>query len=133
MRGFPLLVRISQLDQHIANTLGRPQRGDPTTTADARWIAHFLASQSWDLDEVFFREKLESEDTILLLDGLDEAANQRRREAVVETIKLAAQYPCRMVVTTRPGAHEGRATLVGFDKTSIEDLDDPGIGAFLMQ
>jgi predicted NACHT family NTPase len=133
VRGFPLLVRISQLDQHIANTLGRPQPGDPTTVADARWIVHFLASQGWDLDEAFFRERLEAEDTVLLLDGLDEAANQQRRESIVETIKRAAQCRCRIVVTTRPGAHEGRATLTGFEKAAIEELDDPGIDDFLWQ
>ena len=102
VRGFPLWVRISQLDQHITNTLADRQPGDPATAVDGRWIAHFLASQGWGLDEAFFREKLETKDTILLLDGLDEAANERRRAEIVETIKRAAQYACHIVVTTRP-------------------------------
>ncbi len=134
VHGFPLLVRIRELDEHIAATSTRAQPGDPTTAADARWIAHFLGSQGWGLDEEFFREKLQVEDTVLLLDGLDEAASQPRREKIVETIRMAAtQYGCHMVITTRPGAHEGRATLVGFEKASIEDLDDPGIDGFLLQ
>ncbi len=133
VKGFPLWVRISQLDQHIASTLSRPQPGDPCTAADARWIAHFLASQGWGLDEEFFREKLDAEDTVVLLDGLDEAANQARREKTVATILLAAQNACHMVVTTRPGGDEGRATLRGFEKARIEDLDDPGIEGFLWQ
>jgi formylglycine-generating enzyme required for sulfatase activity len=36
-------------------------------------------------------------------------------------------------VTTRPGAHEGRTTLTGFETASIEDLDGAGIDGFLMQ
>jgi len=134
VHGFPLWIRISQLDQHIANTLMRARPGDPTHEADARWITHFLASQGWNLDERFFREKLKDKETVLLLDGLDEAANQTRREKIVEMVRTAAaQYCCHMVVTTRPGAHEGRATLVGFEKASIDDLDDRGIEGFLLQ
>ncbi len=134
VRGFPLWIRISQLDQHIENVLSTRQAGDPTTPEDPRWIAHFLATQGWNLDEDFFKEKLEAEDTILLLDGLDEAANTARRARIVGTIKRAAdQYACQVVVTTRPGAHEGRATLAGFEQASIEDLDDPGIENFLLQ
>jgi len=37
------------------------------------------------------------------------------------------------VVTTRPGVHEGRATLEGFGLASIDDLDDQGIDGFLLQ
>lgn len=133
LRGFPLLVRISQLDQHIAKTLEARAPGDPARETDARWIAHFLASQGWDLDEAFFREKLEAEDTVLLLDGLDEAASQTRREKIVQMIHLTgAQCGCHIVVTTRPGAHEGRATLAGFEEASIEDLDNLGIEGFLL-
>ena len=133
--GFPLWVRVSRLDQHITNTLRRAQPGDPTTSVDARWIAHFLASgQAWDLDEEFFRDKLCAEHSVLLLDGLDEAANQQRREDIVEMIRMAAaQYRCRIVVTTRPGVHEGRATLVGFGLALIDELDDAGIDGFLLQ
>jgi len=101
---------------------------------DARWIPHFLASQGWGLDEEFFREKLEAENTVLLLDGLDEAASQTRREKIVQMFQLtAAQCGCHIVVTTRPGAHEGRTTLAGFEIASIDDLDGPGIDRFLMQ
>ena len=134
VRGFPLLIRISQLDQHIARTLESRRPGDPAQPVDARWIGHFLASQGWGLDEEFFRQKLAEEETVLLLDGLDEAASQTRREKIVQMFQLAAaQYRCRMVVTTRPGAHEGRTTLAGFAKASIDDLDDKGIEGFLRQ
>lgn len=134
LQGFPLFIRISELDEHITITLRTPTPGDPKLDNDSRWVAHFLAAKGWDLNEDFFAGKLAEEDTLLLLDGLDEAADQTRRERVVQMVTPAAsQWNCRVVVTTRPGAHEGRATLVGFDKVSIEDLDDPGIERFLQQ
>ena len=53
---------------------------------------------------------------------------------IVNLIREAAgQYGCRIVVTTRPGVHEGRATLEGFGLASIDDLDDAGINGFLLQ
>ena len=135
LAGFPIWVRISELDRHIATTLQRPQPGDPTTAADPRWIAHFLAShEGWGLDEAFFAKQFRARDTVLLLDGLDEAANQLRRVDMVNLIREAAgQYACRIVVTTRPGVHEGRATLEGFGPASIDDLDGAGIDGFLLQ
>ena len=111
LKGFPIWVRISELDQYIANT---PKGGAaPATEVDARWIAHFLAShQGWDLDEAFFADKLNQADTVLLLDGLDEAGNQQRRVNMVHMIREAAgQYGCRMVVTSRPASYIGNALL----------------------
>jgi hypothetical protein len=131
--GFPLLVRIRDLDEHIAATLGRAQPGDPTTPANPRWIAHFLASQGWNLDEEFFAEKLRHPDSILLLDGLDEAANSARREDISRLILSAAPvHGCRYVVTTRPGADEG-AAIRGFQKVLIAPLDTDEIEKFLRQ
>jgi len=133
LKGFPIWVRISEIDQYIANS---PKGGAaPATAVDARWIAHFLASHTgWELDEAFFADKLNQADTVLLLDGLDEAANHERRVDMVHMIgEAAAQYGCRIVVTTRPGAHEGRTTLEGFGQTVIDDLDDAGIDGFLLQ
>jgi len=135
LAGFPIWVRISELDQYIARTLESRIAGDPATAVDPRWIAHFLAShRGWDLDEAFFADQFRADDTVLLLDGLDEAGNQQRRVDMVKLIREAAgQYGCRIVVTTRPGVHEGRATLEGFGLASIDDLDDAGIDGFLLQ
>ncbi len=133
LAGFPIWVRIRELDQYIANT---PKGGAaPATAVDARWIAHFLAShKEWDLDEAFFADKLNQADTVLLLDGLDEAGDHERRVDMVNTILGAAgQCGCRIVVTTRPGAHQGRTTLGGFEPAAIDDLDDSGIDGFLLQ
>lgn len=127
----PLFIRISLLDQHIVKTTAG---GGPPTPADPRWLPHYLAHQGWDLDEAFFAEKLAQPETLLLLDGLDEAATADRRVSLVALIQnCAAHYGCRIVVTTRPGVHQGRATLTGFAPHFIEDLDAPGIEGFLRQ
>lgn len=135
LTGFPVWVRISELDQHIAGTVESRSPGDPATAVDPRWIAHFLAShKGWDLDEAFFVNQFQQQDTVLLLDGLDEAATHQRRVDMVKMIREAAgQYGCRIVVTTRPGVHEGRATLEGFGLASIDDLNEDGINGFLLQ
>ncbi len=127
----PLWIRITDLDQRIVAR----KAGDPELAHDARWLPHFLAGQGWGLNEAYFTARLEDADTLLLLDGLDEAANQSRRATIVRLIREGAvKYKCRIVVTTRPGAHEGRATLAGFEVTCIEDLDTwDGIDAFLRQ
>lgn len=132
---FPIFIRISQLDQHIANTIAAKEPGAPKTATDAAWLPHYLASQPWGLDADFFKDKLDANaETVLLLDGLDEAANQTRRERIVELIQNAARdLPGRVVVTTRPNVHEGRSTLQGFEPAFIDDLDPEGIEGFLRQ
>jgi hypothetical protein len=123
LAGFPIWVRISELDSYMASA-----------AIDPSCITRFLASQPWNLSEDFFAAKLGEETTVLMLDGLDEAATGQRRVAMVKMILAAAsQFGCRIVVTTRPGVHEGRATLAGFGLAMIDELDEPGIAGFLMQ
>ena len=133
LAGFPIWVRIRDLDECVPKTPKDRRPGDPRAAADPRWIAHFLASNAeWGLDAAFFENKLRAEDTVLLLDGLDEAGNEPRRLNMVKMIRKAAgMYGCRIVVTTRPGVHEGRATLKEFGLSSIDELEDPAIDGFL--
>ena len=127
----PLFLRLSELDQHIAKTTGH---GAPAVATDPRWLAHFFAAQGWGLDEAYFLKRFAQPDTLLLLDGLDEAATTPRRIQLVQLIaKAAGQFACRFVVTSRPGVHEGRATLTGFAVARIEELDPLGIEGFLRQ
>ena len=124
LAGIPDLGADQRTRRAYPNTLER-QPGDPATAVDVQWIAHYLAShKGWGLDEAFFADRLREEDTVLLLDGLDEAANQQRRVDMVKLIAGGTNIGCRIVVTTRPGVHEGRATLEGFGLTSIDDLDE---------
>ncbi|MBI1791859.1 MAG: SUMF1/EgtB/PvdO family nonheme iron enzyme [Acidobacteria bacterium] len=119
--GFPIFLRVRQLDAHV------------TVEADPRCIVRFMAAQGWGLDEAFWEKSLQNADTFLLVDGMDEAGNQQRREQIVEMLrKAAAQYDCHIVVTTRPGALEGKAAL-DWTKMPIAPLDPAGIEGFLRQ
>jgi len=48
--GFPIFIRIGELEDHIASSHGRKDEGVPTTADSADWLAHFFAAQKWDLD-----------------------------------------------------------------------------------
>jgi predicted NACHT family NTPase len=130
-QGFPLFIRIRELDAHITATLDRHQTG-PTLPTDRMWITHYLASRGWGLDEEFFEEKLRGPENVLLLDGLDEAANATRRADIVRLIADAATANgCRCVVTTRPTEVEKDTALPGFRTIRLAPLDDAAIQAFL--
>ena len=134
--GFPLLVSIARLDTFIGARL--EQRDFPTEADAPTWLARYLEDQGrergWDmLDRGFFEGKLRQRDTVVLLDGLDEAGSVHRREQIARLFEaLVGKYPaCRWVVTTRPGAYEGKSTLTSFAVTSILDLEPGQISGFL--
>ncbi len=130
-RGFPIFLRIAELDAHMSQLQAREE--GPTGKDSPQWIRHFLAAQNWDLDEAFFEAKLREKDTVLLLDGLDEAANDARRAGMARLFtKATADYPqCRFVVTTRPQAYREEAMLTGWQPVNIGDLDDEHVDQFL--
>jgi formylglycine-generating enzyme required for sulfatase activity len=135
--GFPLLIRIAELEECIGNCHARHQAGAPNTKESPAWLAYFLEYRAqewkWKLDTEFFEAKLSEKSTLVLLDGLDEAANQANRESMARLLENATQaYPnCQFVVTTRPGSYQGLATLEGFDRVMIDDLQTEGIERFL--
>jgi hypothetical protein len=122
---FPILIPIGELEEHIANNRGRKKSAD--------WLAHFLAAQRWDLDFDYFDRKMHEQQTLVLLDGLDEAPDTSGRECMARLFENATQryHECAFVVTTRPGAYQGLATLAGFDEVKINDLDDEAVTTFL--
>ncbi|MGH7554584.1 MAG: DUF4062 domain-containing protein, partial [Longimicrobiales bacterium] len=108
--GFPIPIRVAEIEEHIANCSRRQEARSPTTGEVAAWLPHFLARRSdelkWELDEGFFEQKLADPSTVVLLDGLDEAPNAQRRESIARLFESATGVyrKCRFVVTTRPGA-----------------------------
>jgi formylglycine-generating enzyme required for sulfatase activity len=130
---FPILIRIGELEEHIASCQGRKHEGMPTTVESPDWLAHFLAAQKWDLDAEYFDQKMHEGQTIVMLDGLDEAPDTRTRERMARLFENATQryHECRFVVTTRPGAYQGLATLAGFDQVKIDELGDEAVRKFL--
>ncbi|MEZ5399797.1 MAG: SUMF1/EgtB/PvdO family nonheme iron enzyme [Bryobacteraceae bacterium] len=134
-RGIPLLVSIARLDTFIQAHAGK---GDYPTEADSpAWISHYLMAQSterkWGLERAFFETRLTDAETVVLLDGLDEATSEQRREQMARLFEQArtTYKRCRWVVTTRPAAYEGKGTLDGFTVTAILDLEQPQIEGFL--
>ncbi|MEZ5353244.1 MAG: hypothetical protein R2762_11460 [Bryobacteraceae bacterium] len=71
------------------------------------WVKHYLASKGWDLSEEPWEARLRDSRTALLLDGLDEAANDPRRAAMAKMFAQAAiDYPqCRIAVAMRLAAY----------------------------
>lgn len=131
VRGFPIFLRTSEIDRHIA--LADGERGAPSQPDSPQWIAHFLATGGWGLSTAFVEQKLATPGTVVLLDGLDEAASGARRRILARLLeKATARYKdCRFVVTTRPQAYQGEAVLAGFETVKIEEFDDEAVAQFL--
>ncbi|MGA2326640.1 MAG: SUMF1/EgtB/PvdO family nonheme iron enzyme [Bryobacteraceae bacterium] len=132
-RGFPIFIRIAELEEHIANCRQQHQAGAPTTRESPEWLAHFLQRREWGLDAEFFERKLSEDSTVVLLDGLDETPNRVARESMARLFeKATGSYgKCLFVVTTRPQAYAGQSTLAGFEEVRIDDLEPEGIERFL--
>jgi len=131
----PLLVPIADwLD--CQGRLSRRNQGPPLNTA-ATWLPEYLAERAaagnQGLDRSAFLDLLAGGQALILLDGLDEAPDPRRRAEAVGLIEaLAHAYPdCPLVVTTRPAAYRDKAVLTGFTQTTIEALDAEAIDGFL--
>jgi hypothetical protein len=129
---FPLLIRVAELCEHVE--LYAQQSREPDSP---EWLSHFLATRNaalgWGLSEEFFSEKLSQGDAVVLLDGLDEAADSAGRERAARLFENAtARYSgSRFVVTTRPQAYGGGALLQGFHEARIEPLAPDAVETFL--
>jgi energy-coupling factor transporter ATP-binding protein EcfA2 len=127
---FPLPVRVVELDRTIQKELEEPNT--PAGGEDPRWLAVHLAAAGWGLDEQFVLRQLRRPETVVLIDGLDEALNQARRRSLAKLLSAAGkQYPkCRFVLTTRPGAYEGEARSQGFAVDTIAPLKPEAVARF---
>jgi len=127
----PLLIRISEFARHLAAPDG------PTTDGPLS-IPHFLAAQAVAngiaVPAEAFEQTLRNGAT-LFLDGLDEAPDERLRRRVADIFEAAAGLYTKssIVVTTRPRAFEGQGLLTGFDRATIDPLDDDSVDTFLAQ
>lgn len=138
-QGFPILIRIAELEEYIADCRRRHEAGTPTTKESPAWLVHFLERRSkelrWNLDADFFERRLGEKSTLVLLDGLDEPPSQAERESMARLFEGATQTygDCQFVVTTRPGSYQGRATLEGFQQVQIDDLETEAVERFLLR
>jgi predicted NACHT family NTPase len=109
----PVFIRIPELMEHV-----RAEGESPHPLAD------FLCARNrdfeWGLSDHFIREKLRAGCSVVLLDGLNEAA-PAEREPAARLIRNAARAfrQCRFVVATRPEADGARAALEGFETVTL--------------
>ena len=134
-RTFPILVRLSELDEHILRHRNEPS--GPTTDTSQAWLPRFLAAAGrdnhWGLQEDFFRGQLENGFCTVLLDGLDEASDRvsrRRLRSLIEAV-AGAYKGCRLVVTSRPAGYTGETHLEDFSYAHIDPLSDESVKTFL--
>ncbi|MCY2996382.1 MAG: SUMF1/EgtB/PvdO family nonheme iron enzyme [Planctomycetota bacterium] len=132
---FPVLVRIAELVDHIQTHRGR--NAGPANSDAPDWLLHYLAHQCLEnrqgLTERFLKQQLEDGNTLVLLDGLDEAPSESLRENVSQLIRRATRAfaRCGFVVTSRPAAYHDDVVLAEFDQVDIDRLDDAAIETFL--
>jgi formylglycine-generating enzyme required for sulfatase activity len=127
-RGLPLLLRVADLEGHIAEVRASHTPGAPVGESSPYWIPHYLGERHRGLDVQFWESQLKESSNILLLDGLDEASNAAHRQAMIGLMEEAQRlWPCRMVVTTRPE----NAAVACFERSVIEELDDAARNTFL--
>ncbi len=121
---FPILIRVAELDLTIRKEI--EASGTPAGWDDPRWLAVHAAAQPWNMHLSFVLRQLDRAETVVLLDGLDEALNEARRRSLITLFTRAAeQYRrCRFVVTTRPGAWRGQGSTLEFAVDTVAPLDD---------
>ena len=127
---FPVFIRVADLAEHIRKCSRQRDYDGPTSRTSAGWIGDYLKARSrannQGLAADFFPRLLDDGNCLLMLDGLDEAAGGRERAAIARLFEEATHTyaKCRFIVTTRPLAYQGQATLDGFQPARIEALDE---------
>jgi formylglycine-generating enzyme required for sulfatase activity len=128
----PILIRAADLAKRLADP-DRPAKPDDSPD----WLPWFLGRQNaeyrWELDESFFRRRLEQEgNCLLMVDGLDEAPERLVRERLSRIFEKATRAfaRCDFLVTTRDQTYWGDAVLAGFHTLRIGHLESPEIRTF---
>ncbi|MCP4485907.1 MAG: DUF4062 domain-containing protein, partial [Gammaproteobacteria bacterium] len=126
----PVLLRLADLAALLSDGDAPRQRHDggvwllDLLARTCRQDDHPVAAEHW-------RKLFESGDAMLLLDGLDEAAEEGVRRRVFEIVRDAARrWPCPMVITSRP-IDTAPLIEMGFHSATIEPFDDRRIRAFI--
>jgi hypothetical protein len=125
----PVLVRISDLVPLLSEEMS-PLRRD-----DRRRLLDFLAAQCHENEIAVGREGwrrlLEGGQGLLLLDGLDEVADEGLRGRIFEIFRDAvAHWQCPMVVTSRP-IQTAELREMGFHVATVEPFGRVEIETFL--
>ena len=122
----PVLIRIRELaqQQNRINIL--------------EYIQEYAANnlQVTDLPNGCFKHWLEQGEVVILLDGLDEVAQESQQVKIVEHIAsfLKEFHRNQVIITSRPAGYErGYFRVDGFPHYEIQPFDDPKIESFISQ
>ncbi|HSH05363.1 MAG TPA: SUMF1/EgtB/PvdO family nonheme iron enzyme [Anaerolineae bacterium] len=127
----PIFVSLSEFNWYQKN-VGRQGAREGTL---ASFISYTLREAALGLPDNFFERLLvEGHSCILLLDGLDEVANERERKLVRAAVeKLADNDGIRqMVVTSRTQAYQGGTVLGGaFELVEVQPMEQEQVEALV--
>lgn len=126
----PVLVRISDLAFFLTRDGEHPFRND-----DRRRFLGFLSilceENEHRIDHETWRRLLEEGEAILLLDGLDEVADENTRDRIFRVFLDASRYwKCPIVVTSRP-IQTAALRDMGFHVTMVEPFSETEIRTFI--
>ena len=126
----PVLLRVSELVSLLLDPKAPGHRKD-----NRLWLLDLLDRMCEDNEHEVSREHwkrlLEEGGAVLLLDGLDEAADEKLRARIFEIFRDACKkWSCPVVVTSRP-LQTAPLREMGFHHASIEPFGDQEIRTFL--
>jgi formylglycine-generating enzyme required for sulfatase activity len=133
---FPLLIGASSLSNFIGQAKRDRSRAWPADVDSPQWLIEYLACKSresgWDLPGEFFAARLK-ENCLLLVDGLDEAADRAHRKNLAKLLARAAEVydDSRIVAASRPSAYGGETSIDGYRTVEIAPLEDDAIATFI--
>ncbi len=124
----PVFVRLADLVPLL-------EKRDTLRQDDRRWLLDFLertcSENDFSVSRDAWQDSLEGGTALLLLDGLDEVADETLRVRLFDVFRDACRrWRCPMVVTSRP-ISTGELRDMGFRLATIEPFGDAEIGVFL--
>ena len=126
----PVLLRLADLAAFLTSEDAPKLRHD-----NRQWILDLLARSCQEdghpIPAKSWQHLLSSGDALLLLDGLDEAAEEKVRERVLRIVRDAHQrWRCPIVITSRP-IDTAPLNEMGFHSATIEPFGDREIRTFI--
>jgi hypothetical protein len=127
----PVFLRIAELLPVLEESVTANRRDDRHRLIDL--LERIASANQYSVSRKTWEALLEGEEAILLLDGLDEVADERLRERVFDVFRDACRrWKCRIVVSSRP-IQTAALREMGFHVATVEPFGDREIRTFLDQ
>lgn len=115
----PIIIRMSDLQQHLANDRHRPRFTSSWNFIDA-YLQCLCVNEKWAMVYPMLRQAMISRRTLLLLDGVDEAG-QATETLCMHVVEVLRAQGHAMVVSCRP-ATAAAAQWPGFTRIRVKPL-----------